>query len=71
MTPFSTHPSFHPALKSYIQSSLEKGIPSLFEDLKALYSENDSEGGGKGKMIGQIAEELLEEYQKKKDEPER
>jgi N-alpha-acetyltransferase 15/16, NatA auxiliary subunit len=65
----STHPSFHPALKSYIQSSLEKGIPSLFEDLKTLYSEDDSEGGGKGRIIGQIAEELLEDYQKPESDP--
>ncbi|KAJ3502625.1 hypothetical protein NLJ89_g8800 [Agrocybe chaxingu] len=48
---------FHDLAKTYITRGVEKGIPSLFADLKALYADKEKQAA-----IEDIADSLREEY---------
>lgn len=55
----STGSEFRNRVKPYLVNGLEKGIPSLFVDVKSLYKD-----GEKMAAVGEIVEELIEALQK-------
>ncbi|KAF5351177.1 hypothetical protein D9756_008406 [Leucocoprinus leucothites] len=57
----ATGPTFESLIKPYILHALQKGIPSLFSDLKSLYSSTHPE---KQTIIQTYLESLLESHQK-------
>ncbi|BGP27115.1 acetyltransferase [Rhodotorula toruloides] len=51
----SSHPSFRTRTSAYLLSALSKGVPSLFADVKALYTA-DEEGREKARIVGEVVE---------------
>lgn len=55
----SSGSEFRTRVKPYLINGLEKGIPSLFVDVKSLYQNPE-----KMAAVGEIVEELIESLQK-------
>lgn len=51
----ATSDRFRSRTATYLLNALSKGVPSLFADVKALYTPNE-EGHAKAKIVGEIVE---------------
>ncbi|BGO94951.1 hypothetical protein NBRC10512_000630 [Rhodotorula toruloides] len=51
----SSHSSFRTRVSKYLLTALSKGVPSLFADVKALYT-GDEEGAEKARIVGEVVE---------------
>lgn len=54
----STGDAFESRAREYVTKAIRRGVPSLFSDVKSLYSDTI-----KCRVIGQIAETLREQYE--------
>ncbi|GAA5824891.1 hypothetical protein JCM11251_005383 [Rhodosporidiobolus azoricus] len=61
----ATGDDFVSRLTPYLLTSLRKGIPSLFADIKALYKLPDGEGAEKAKAVGDVVERFRKDLEAK------
>ncbi|GAA5902731.1 hypothetical protein JCM6882_004052 [Rhodosporidiobolus microsporus] len=61
----STGADFRARLTPYLLSSLRKGLPSLFADIKALYKLPSGEGAEKAKVVGEVVEQFRKELEER------
>lgn len=53
--------TFHQQVREYIVTGFEKGIPSLFVDVKGLYTD-----AGKMAVVGEVVEEIVQDLESDK-----
>lgn len=53
--------TFRQLVREYVVTGLEKGIPSLFVDVKGLYTD-----AGKMAVVGEVVEEIVQKLEQDK-----